>query len=136
MKTSNQLKQQLSFNVPRFHVWLCPNHVCVQPRSPQTVWVGGGSNCFPLVGTRDPPSTHPANSGGGVKQLPKCLQCLHFRFRHVQFEFSHRTKVLQKCNACEILEINFFFHMQMTKSHRQKNVCWRLSERTPWNLPN
>ena len=53
MKTSNQLKQQLGFNVPRFHVWLCPNHVCVQPRSPQTVWVGGGSNCFPLVGTRE-----------------------------------------------------------------------------------
>ena len=32
---------------------LCANHVRVQPRSPQTVRVGGGSNCFPLVGTRE-----------------------------------------------------------------------------------
>ena len=69
MKTSNQLKQQLGFNVPRFSCLVVSKSCSCLTALPQTVRVGGGSNCFPLVGTRDPPSTHPASSGG-VKQLP------------------------------------------------------------------
>ena len=36
--------------------------------------VGGGSSCFPLVGTRDPPITHPASSGGELSSS-QCIQC-------------------------------------------------------------
>ena len=67
MGTPNQHKQQLVFKSSpvESHVLVCVQTMsCSTALGSNSYRVGGGSNCFPLVGTRDPPITHPASSGG------------------------------------------------------------------------
>ena len=114
---------------------LCANHVRVQPRSPQTVRVGGGSNCFPLVGTRDPPTTHPASSGGSWA-APNVYNVFIWNFAIFRFEFVVIGPNLAEVQCLVKVGRQFLFSMQMTKSHVWKLLRWRQSERTARNLPN
>ena len=103
-------------------------------RLKQFGWVVGAT-VFHCRNSR--PAQNPPRELGGVKQLPNVCDAFISVFAIFQIEF---MVIGPKCcrSAMRVkLEVIFLLcQIQMTKSHFRRISCWRLSERTPWNLPN